>query len=601
MDKFIRNIIVITLFIGISYQVKGQSGDSIYFYTKGRTERLSWWKDAKYGMFIHWGLYSKLAGEWKGNHIKGGAEWIMYHAKIPLRTYSELAKTFNPVDFNADTWVKIAKDAGMKYIVITSKHCEGFAMFHSRTNSYNIVDATPFERDPLLELRKSCDKFGLKLGFYYSHNWDWSEPHAKGLANTWDFPETDIKEPQKYYTNKSFPQIKELVTRYNPDIMWFDVPSDITSRQSFEILKIVRRNAPECIINDRISNEHKKKKLIMGDYYTPEQYIPTDLDMNFETCMTLNENWGYCYYDNNWKDAGTIIQNLIMNVSAGGNYLLNVGPDAHGNIPPKAVQILKIAGNWLKQHGEGIYGTEKSPVGMVFYRNAYCTAKPGKLFIHMFDWPHNGELIIGDLDTKVDKVYFLADKKRRNLRYEHINNQDLLIDLGPAKISSEFIDPLANTITIEHTGRLSDKNRDIIIDYAHAASFHPADADTSGNIEYGFNRRWGKNRGNEMKEWNKGGTMTWNFRTIRDGTYKIELVYGAHELSHDNDIHIVINGKEFKHKITEHEGWYNEQAVIVGEVFLIAGTEAILQVKAGYSIIHTIANFKHINFIPVRR
>lgn len=593
-------LFICMLCICIVNPVLSQNKSELEKYTAGHEKRMEWWRDAKYGLFVHWGLYAQLGGQWKGKQQDGdNGEWIMFHEKIPLNEYKEVAKQFNPVGFNADEWVKIVKAAGMKYIVITAKHCEGFAMFHSKANSYNIVDATPFGRDPLMELRKACDKHGIKLGFYYSHTWDWSHPHAKGLYNSWDFPDVKKKNVEKYYDEKSIPQINELTNNYKPDIMWFDVPSDITRQRSLEILKIIRTANPDCIINDRISQEHNSKELVMGDYFTPEQYIPENLNVDFETCMTLNGTWGYKYFDTNWKDAKTILQNLLKNISQGGNYLLNVGPDARGKIPAASVAVLKIAGNWIKRNKEGIYATVKSPIGQVYYKNAVCVAKPGKLFIHIFKIPEQPELVIGEINADISSIYFLQDEKKGKLNYKQTNENDLIIAFDPVKIPSNLIDPLITTIVIEYKGELKPREKPMIVDYFNPVTFYVSDAKLKGDVKYGLNKRWHPYKGYEIRKWNNKGAISWNYRTIRNGKYKIELVYGANDLSHDNDIHVKINGKTFMHKIKDTPGWYKEVKKIIGEVELKAGTTDSLVAIAGYSNTHAIANLKRINLIPI--
>ena len=591
-----RLVVFMTCLLGQT--LHGQSPKQIESFTKNRDERVSWWREARYGMFIHWGVYAELAGEWKGKRINGPGEWIMYNAKIPVNEYEKMAADFNPVKFNAEEWVKIAKEAGMKYIIITAKHCDGFAMFDSEVNNYNIVDFTPFIRDPLEELREACNNHGLKLGFYYSHNWDWHEPNAKGLDNTWDFPETEEKTPETYYENKSIPQIKELVKDYSPDVMWFDVPTDITFSQSFKILKTIREISPDCIINDRISSEHQEKKLVMGDFYTPEQYLPENLNINFETCMTLNDTWGYKYYDHNWKDVKTIIKNLVTNASMGGNYLLNVGPDHLGRIPPQSVQLLKEVGNWLERNGESIYRTDKSPLEHVFYNNGACTFRPGKLYIHLFDWPQSNEFALPEVAADVERIYFLADKTATKLNYTLTADKDIIIDLPPGDISAELLAQPVHTLVVDYTGELEAQQLPPIIDPFHTATFLPADAKFLGNISYEFNKRWGEHRGNELKTWNEGGTMQWNYRTIREGTYDIELVYGATELGDDNDIHVKIGDQDIKHKIKDPEGWYTYKTIKVGEISLPKDTTGSVSVYAGYSNTHAIANFKQLRLVP---
>lgn len=582
----------------ISLNLSGQTTSQIEHFTKNREDRVSWWNDARYGMFIHWGVYAQLAGEWKGIRIDGPGEWIMYNAKIPVNEYHEVAKQFNPVEFDAYEWVKIAKDAGMKYIVITAKHCDGFAMYDSDVSDYNIVDYSQFSRDPILELRKACDEQGLKLGFYYSHNWDWHEQNALGLDNTWDFPDRENKKPEIYYKEKSIPQIKELVEKYAPEIMWFDVPTDIDKETSFEILKLIREIKPECIINDRISHEHQERQLVMGDFYTPEQYVPANLDMDFETCMTLNDTWGYKFYDHNWKNPKTVIENLVKNASMGGNYLLNVGPDEKGKIPANSAMILKTAGKWLAENGESIYGSSASPLNHVFYDNAVCTAKPGKLFIHLFQWPEKDELLLGEINAEIKKIYLLQDENLKPFSFQQNENNDVLIKLTPKDIESQALNSTVNTLVIEYSGELNPQNLPVIVDPFNTASFKPKTAEINGNAAYAFNNRWDGNRGYEMKEWNSGGSLQWNFRTIRDGIYEVELVYGANELSGDSQIHVNINGESFLHKITEGNGWYTPKNVKLGRIEIKENQSCAAKLTAGHSLTHTVANFMELRLVP---
>lgn len=583
-----------------NHQSWAQSEEEIAQYTQNREQRMKWWKDARYGMFIHWGVYAHLAGDWKGEAVEGIGEWIMYNGEIPVKEYEEMAKGFNPEQFEADQWVSIAREAGMKYIVITAKHCDGFAMYDSDVTTYNIIDHTKFMRDPIMELKQACQEQGLKLGFYYSHNWDWHEPDALGLYNTWDFPDKDSKDPENYYQTKSIPQIRELVSKYDPDIMWFDVPTDIPKETSFEILRTIRQISPDCIINDRISHEHQEKQIVMGDFYTPEQYIPENLDLPFETCMTLNDTWGYKYKDNNWKEPKVVVENLIKNVSRGGNYLLNVGPDKWGKIPFQSVMVLKTAGKWLEQNGQSIYGTSANPLENVFYKHAACTAKPGKLFIHLFQWPEKEELLLGEINANVQKVYLLADKTRQALAFQQIENNDLIIDLSPSDMSAKSLNSLVNTLVIEYGGTLQPQSLSVLVDPFNTATFTPESATFKGSASYDFNNRWGKNRGYEMKKWNSGGTIQWDFRTIRSGSYLIQLVYGSNELSQDSDIHIELDQEKFKHKISAGGQWYQPKSVNIGKVKISEDQNHQLKLTAGYSLSHTIANLMEVKLVPVQ-
>ena len=319
--------------------------------------KVAWFQDAKFGLFIHWGAYSKIAGEWKGKD--GYNEHVMLYAKIPIVEYEQVAKTLNPVDFNAEAWVLAAKNAGMKYIVITSKHHEGFAMFNSPSSPYNIVNFTPFKRDPIQELADACKKLGVKFGVYYSLGRDWHDPDVPtnwptkaGRSNTWDFPDEDAKDFSKYFVRKVKPQVIELMTQYHPAILWFDTPELINKEQSRELKQLIVKLDPTCIVNERIGNR-------FGDYDVLEQKGGDKIIPGcWETCITMSKNWGYIKADTTFKSSEKLIGLLVDAVSKGGNLLLNVGPTAEGTIRPQNLSRLAEIGKWLDVNGEAVYGTK---------------------------------------------------------------------------------------------------------------------------------------------------------------------------------------------------------------------------------------------------
>ena len=359
--------------------------------------------DMKFGLFIHWGLYAIPAGEWNGRYVRGIGEWIMSRNKIPVAEYSRLAEQFNPVKFNADEWTQLAKDAGMKYMVITSKHHDGFAMYHSKASKYNIYDATPFKRDPLAELSKSAAGKGIGFGFYYSQAQDWHE--RNGAGNTWDFPKE--RDPAPYLQEKVFPQVEEILTGYgNLALIWFDTPQLLTEEQVIQLRKLVKDLQPECLVNNRIGYKQGDYEQ-MGDNAIPTLVFDWQV---WEVPATLNDTWGFKKEDHNWKDPKDLIYKLTDIVSKGGNYLLNVGPTAEGMIPAESQDILREIGKWLKVNGEAVYGTKHSPV---YFPGASwkCTVKPGKMYIHIFDKPGK-ELRIDGLVTKVKKAYLLDGGER---------------------------------------------------------------------------------------------------------------------------------------------------------------------------------------------
>lgn len=334
--------------------------------------------DAKYGMFIHWGLYSIPAGIWKGKkmeELKGPkvAEWIQFGAEIPRDEYAKLAKEFNPTDFDADAIAKLAFDAGMKYVVITSKHHDGFAMYDSKVSKYDIMDASPFKRDIVKELYDACKKYGLDFGLYYSHNIDWSDGNdcgysellATGLpmnekakrkfgANTWDPSPNTFSE---YLENKAYPQVKEILTKFpGMTTLWYDMGHFVTPDQSMKFYKIVYDLQPNILVNSRVGND-------LGDFDIPgDNKIPEDhlsITKPWQTVGTTNNSWGYKSYDHDWKLVKELIFWLTEIVSKGGNYMLNIGPKASGEVPIETVNNLLEVGKWLKVNGEAIYNTRK--------------------------------------------------------------------------------------------------------------------------------------------------------------------------------------------------------------------------------------------------
>ncbi len=334
--------------------------------------RMEWWRDAKFGMFIHWGPYAVLGGTYKGEKIDGIGEWIMDKAPIPVKEYEQIAAMeFKPFQFDADKWARLMKDAGMKYMVITSKHHDGFALWDSKVSKYDIIDFTTFHRDILKELSEACKKQGIKFGLYYSIM-DWHHPQAQGNY----YPKYNVKRGEtrtnpefpNYYEEYMKPQLKELIDNYDPEILWFDGEwiSDYTHEMGQELYQYLRELKPSIIINNRVDKGRKSMQGMdkddmdyAGDFGTPEQEIlGTASELDWESCMTMNKTWGYKSYDDEWKSTETLVHNLIDAVSKRGNYLLNVGPRPDGIIPEPSVARLNEIGDWLKTNGEAIYGTE---------------------------------------------------------------------------------------------------------------------------------------------------------------------------------------------------------------------------------------------------
>jgi len=432
--------------------------------TSQRDARMAWWREARFGMFIHWGLYSVPAGTWDGQQIPSLGEWIMNNASIPVADYKALAPKFNPTGFSAHDIVALAKSAGMKYIVITAKHHDGFAMFDSKANPFNIVAATPFHRDPLRELAEECRKQGLKLGFYYSQDQDWTAPGASAILRQQHDPITHHWDKAQdgdfdtYLHTKAIPQIKELLTNYGdfPAVVWFDTPTaNMTPERAAEIVALVNQH-PNLIWNNRLGGTYK------GDTETPEQFIPAQgyPGRDWEACMTINDTWGFKSYDTNFKSTETLLRNLIDIASKGGNYLLNVGPDSNGVIPAPEADHLRAMGQWLAINGQAIYNTtptlfgaeagafsttEKDTKGNPKFIPAWdwrSTTTPSKIYIELFTWP-TAAFHLAKLPRKVTAAYLLADPTHTPLKLTASGNG---LDIAlPANAPG----PIASVVVLE--------------------------------------------------------------------------------------------------------------------------------------------------------
>jgi alpha-L-fucosidase len=424
-------------------------------------DKMDWWKEAKFGMFIHWGVYAVPAGTYKGHKIKHIGEWIMNRGKIPVMEYKEYAKSFNPVKYDPEAWVKMAKDAGMQYIVITSKHHDGFALFDSKVTDWDMVDATPYGKDVIGPLVKACKKEGIRIGLYYSQAQDWCHPGGaasrKLAKDGWENPDSAqidkyTKEHRghwdpaqngdmdKYLDEISVPQVKEILTNYGEiDILWWDTPTGMTKERAEKFLPIIAEH-PNLITNNRLGGGYK------GDLETPEQYIPPTgyPGRNWEVCMTMNDTWGYKSYDDNWKSEADLILKLSEIVSKGGNFLLNVGPTAEGEIPQPSIERLKKVGEWMKVNHEAIYGTTASPFHYLPWGRA--TLKGQKLYLHVLDWPEDGVLKV-PLQNKVQKAYLLADPKT-SLKVKNKKNR---VDIS---VPANALDPVVSIVVLEYEGQI---------------------------------------------------------------------------------------------------------------------------------------------------
>ncbi len=497
---------------------------------KNHDTRVAWWRDARFGMFIHWGVYSLPGGEWKGKKVDGYAEHLMRKEKIPRAEYLELAHRFNPTQFNADQWVRMAKQAGMKYLIITSKHHDGFAMFDSDVSDYNVVRQTAWKHDPMKDLSAACKRYGLKFGFYYSHAFDWEHPDAPG--NDWEYnnpggdkslygginwfdlhPEL-LPKAQRYVREKAIPQIKELITKYHPDILWFDTPSKLPISENIAILKAIREIDTTVVVNGRLV---RGSSINFGDYKNtadrPAEYFPVTGD--WEAIPTTNESYGYSRYDSSHKPVAHFIRLLANAASRGGNLLMNIGPRGDGIIDPRDTTILHGIGQWMQVNGESIYGTAASPLPLQNW--GVSTLKGNKLYLHVFTRPADGKLYLGGFESDVNKAWLLADASKV-LPVQRINDKDMVIQLPP-----QLPDTINTVIVLSLKNDLRTDTIRYVSSNIGTTRLLAFDARLEGN---GFGFGDGKTARYYVDGWkNTTQYLGWEFRTGEPTRFKVLVKY----------------------------------------------------------------------------
>ncbi len=428
MKSFYHLLIAVTLLMISSFSANAEQEEE---------DHVKWWREARYGMFIHWGLYSVAGGEWEGKDYgkeQGGAsaEWLMNSVPIPGAKYrKKLAPKFNPTDFDAEEWVSIAKDSGMKYMVITSKHHDGFSLFDTEYSDYEVMDATPFKRDIIKELSEECAKQGIKFGVYYSQFKDWyhrSRGKTKGTMTN------------KEYLAFVEGQLDELLSNYGEmTVLWFDVGGSNVVEADSQGAR-VRELQPDCVICSRLySRQVPVDKQIYADFNSlPDRMLPSQrMQEDSETCMTMRHNWGYDKNDDAWKSSKDIVEFLALCASRGVNLLLNVGPDPQGNILPEEKKRLKEVGEWMRVNGDSIYGTTSSPVDYDFWWGS-ITQKENKLFLHVLEWKPEG-IEFNGIIGEPEKVYFLADEKKEALSVSY-DSEDKVTKIQVPKDMPDYRD-----------------------------------------------------------------------------------------------------------------------------------------------------------------
>lgn len=478
--------------------------------------------EGNYAMFIHWGLYSSLGNIWNGRTYYGIGEWMMDKgmAGIPLDDYMALARNYNPSGFDADAIARLAKDAGMKYIIITSKHHEGFAMFDSKACDFNIVN-TPFGRDPMKELSEACRRYGLGMGFYYSHSQDWTYPGGrKGPATD---KAGNPKTFDDYFHEKCYPQVDEITSNYGDiTLVWFDTPGDMPKEYCEELVKLVRRNQPGALISGRIGHD-------LGDYQTlGDMEVPIrNVEGLWESVDVTNDSWGYAWYDNNWKSPELIVRNLVSTVARGGTYMMNVGPDGNGVVPAQAQAALRSAGRWIKEYPDVVYGAGASPWGHALPWGD-VTTKNGKLQLCVYDWPQSGRLCLpGWTPTRIRSARLLlpAENGRHKSVKLRCSQEDgwLLIDL-PMNAPERF----ASVIELEPEA--------ISVDQTIAVD---PEAETTLSCIFGtpvqgkaYKKHWREKFGEwktayAVENWTDDTSVSWEFDIKEAGMYQVDLRYSG--------------------------------------------------------------------------
>jgi len=545
-----------------------------------RDARMKWWREARFGMFIHWGLYAQPAGQWKGARQAGIGEWIMHDLKIPVADYAEIARRFNPIEFSADTWVSIAKTAGMKYIVMTSKHHDGFAMFHSMTDPFNIFDATPFKRDPIAEMGAAAARQGLTFGVYYSQAQDWHHPGGAAYGGHWD-PAQD-GDLHEYVKTVAAPQVTELLTKYHPAILWWDTPVDM-SPEDIKALTAGFAENPALISNNRLGNG------IPGDTETPEQFVPATgfPGKDWETCMTINDTWGYKSFDTNFKSTTTLMQNLIDIASKGGNYLLNVGPDAMGVIPQPEVERLAEMGTWLRKNGDSIYGTTASPYKRLPFEGR-ATVKDRTLFLNVFAWPDSG-LTLAGLQTPVRDAVALGNGEI--LQVTHAANGSVLIP------RPSLLDPMSTAIALHLASAPVVVEPEFIIAAASDGSFRLTANDATLN---GSTIQLEGGRTGNIGYWTRSSdSVEWKLRSPA-GAYAVTLDYACEPGSEASTFEIVVDGTAtgMTGLVAKTNSWQDYRTLALdGTLTLTAGTHVLRVVpktKPGTAVM----NLRRVSLTP---
>ena len=522
-------------------------------------QRMAWFNEARFGMFIHWGAYSVLGGEWQGKPVGGYAEWIRHKGNISKADYRKVCEQFQPDKFDADAWIRAARDAGMKYFVITTKHHDGFCLWDSAYTDYDIKDLAGLDFDPLAELSAACKKYGVRFGTYYS-TIDWEYP-TKGA----EFMKSGGKEKYVQYMKD---QVRELIEKYDTDILWFDGDWKKwwTLEDGAELYAYIHELKPSAIINNRVS----KRKQFKRDFGTPEQATPgMDLGYDWEACWTINHSWGFKKADTNWKSTEELVKKLSDIVSKGGNLLLNVGPKPDGAFPQASTEQLLEIGRWMQVAGEGIYGTDSSKIVQPSWGR--LTQKGQSLYLHVFDWPADGTLVLSGVNLQATGAILLGEKE-----------QDLRVTSGEERV--EIILPgqtpkgLVPMIRLEFEGGIKASNQEDKLRLKEGDVYLTAEqAVISGEGPLRLDGQEKRNLGFWRSNHNRA---TWEFENVsQDGVYDVELVYSLAPTYVGAEFLLQCGAEECSGKVPATSGWKDYQTLKAGKLSVPAVGRASITLR----------------------
>lgn len=500
-----------------SLEMNEMWGQQISIDQNSLSERSALFENSNFAMFIHWGLYSNLAGKWKDKTYYGIGEWIMNPrlGNIPYQEYMQKAIEFNPAKFDARAVAKLAKDAGMKYIIITSKHHEGFAMFNSKASSFNIVNSTPFKRDPMKELSDACKEYGLGFGFYYSHNQDWTAPGATG-GPTHDENNLEASFENYFYT-KCLPQVKEICSNYgNLDFVWFDTPGNMEGRFIMELVKTVRELQPKAMLCSRVG-------FGMGDYISKgDMEVPlSNIEGLWETCDTNNDSWSYAWYDQNFKSSKEILQRLISTVARGGSYLFNIGLTGTGEIPERGQFFLEKSGKWIKKYPFVIYGAGSSPWEKQLPWGDVTTQK-NKLYLNIYDWPKDGKIYLPGLSGKIASAKLLTENKPSKISF--LKEKDWIVFSLPKQKVEHPISVVE--LTLANDRYTVDKTTGIVPNHKNILHVEHSDVSKVEKKEIKWMEKFGEwKHVNQAGNWESEGVVSWKINIKNPGLYHLGLSF----------------------------------------------------------------------------